>query len=743
MEHCVDMPSLYSKPRFGLRSKLTLSNMLMCAVITVVSLLATSYVNSGAAKTRADRRELLHRAHEVASLADSGFEESFAYVASSDASEKAAFLATREELRAHEAALELVPDLNPAEVTALRKARDGIATLGVASALLFEEFERTGTIRTNFHSYEDVIDSLAGDLEHLNTVIDERIVTENRDLARANEVALLGIGLAAIVAAILMSAAFGRRLVRPLESLHEAAVAFGRGELDFPISTSGDEIGQLGAALRNMAGDVRSLLLEIERKNASLQELIAERTRELAVEKLVLDNTGDGLLIVDFSGGLCGHRSMTLANWFGEPDNDPRVWEYLYVEQVERDAFFSAFQQLTEDTLPFAVNAHQMPQALQRNGRSYELQYRQVFEDGHFSRLLIVVRDVTAQVEASRLELIAREEHAIMRQLLGDSKGFFQCVADCKRLMHELLTPADLKAVKFNLHTLKGNSAGYGFQSVANQCHEIESAMIERSGPPTSAELSKLELLWQTRLDGIQDFTASIYKDESVEIAEAEYAWLVDALIRRREHDEILRFVAAWRWAHTREYLGRLRVLAERAAMRLSKLVEVDIEHNSLRLPPELTQVWPTLVHVVRNAVDHGVEEPDERQARGKQPRGHVRLVTRIENDTFTIEISDDGRGIDVDALALAAQRQGLPLRSASEIVDAVFAAGVSTKATVTELSGRGLGLAATREACEAAGGLISVHSRCGEGTTFECRFPLARLDGSARGPILPVAAPG
>jgi two-component system chemotaxis sensor kinase CheA len=144
------------------------------------------------------------------------------------------------------------------------------------------------------------------------------------------------------------------------------------------------------------------------------------------------------------------------------------------------------------------------------------------------------------------------------------------------------------------------------------------------------------------------------------------------------------------------------------------------------------------LTHMVRNALDHGIEAPAARQAKGKDPCGTVRLRAFREAGNIVIELGDDGAGLDRARVAERARERGL-LRGAegpgdAEIGRLIFEPGLSTAETVTDLSGRGVGMDVVRRNVEALRGSLAVTSREGEGTTFTIRLPLtlAIIDGFA-----------
>lgn len=135
------------------------------------------------------------------------------------------------------------------------------------------------------------------------------------------------------------------------------------------------------------------------------------------------------------------------------------------------------------------------------------------------------------------------------------------------------------------------------------------------------------------------------------------------------------------------------------------------------------------LVHMVRNAIDHGIETADERTARGKPARATLRLTARHAAGTVVIEIGDDGKGLDRDRILATARERGL-VTDGSTLSDAdvwrlIFEPGLSTSDAVTDLSGRGVGMDVVLQSVESLRGRIDIVSTAGEGTTFTIRLPL------------------
>jgi len=142
-------------------------------------------------------------------------------------------------------------------------------------------------------------------------------------------------------------------------------------------------------------------------------------------------------------------------------------------------------------------------------------------------------------------------------------------------------------------------------------------------------------------------------------------------------------------------------------------------------------------VHLLRNAVDHGIEAPDERLAVGKPRRATLRLAAAYERNTVVIEVRDDGRGMDLREIGTAAVERGIVTRAAlsdmdeSQILALICAPRFTMSSHVTEVSGRGVGMEAVKRQIELMRGSLEIESRLGEGAAFRLHLPsnLALLD--------------
>jgi two-component system chemotaxis sensor kinase CheA len=193
-------------------------------------------------------------------------------------------------------------------------------------------------------------------------------------------------------------------------------------------------------------------------------------------------------------------------------------------------------------------------------------------------------------------------------------------------------------------------------------------------------------------------------------------------------HARLESLVAALGQESFRERLERAAQQARELAERLEKpSLEVTVCAAPLRFHAERWRgFWSAFVHLVRNAIDHGIEPPAERKRLGKKEQGHLRFCLSEQPGSITLELSDDGRGIDWQALSRRAMGAGLPGETRADLVEALFHEGVTTRDVASETSGRGAGLAALRDACRVLDGEIEVESTPRVGTVFRLRFPSA-----------------
>jgi signal transduction histidine kinase len=367
------------------------------------------------------------------------------------------------------------------------------------------------------------------------------------------------------------------------------------------------------------------------------------------------------------------------------------------------------------------------------------------------------------------------------------------------QLEHEPEKVDNVHALLRELHTLKGAAAEVGLDLVREQVHDGESLLALMRDGRAAVEPSQLVDFFFRLLDSVRgildqaggrtDSTHAVIDDVAGEIAKllgqqaqtggavpdpdaatdleaaggggaplADIAKLRERLGAAAQDPEVLRLIESLdRQARQysqmavgfKEELDRLRLMplddifrrllrpVRDAARREEKRVHLKLHGGETRVDREVGEhLHGCLLHLVRNAVSHGIELPVVREAAGKSPVGTVRVSAQIEGEYLVLAVQDDGAGLDYEAILAQAAANGWvdPARrpSSEELARFIFQPGFSTRTGVDDLAGRGVGMDAVAREVERLGGRIDIESSQDEGTCFRLTLPLRSVAGGA-----------
>ena len=313
-----------------------------------------------------------------------------------------------------------------------------------------------------------------------------------------------------------------------------------------------------------------------------------------------------------------------------------------------------------------------------------------------------------------------------MTRIVRDPSGYRRFHAEATDLVGALeagLPPIEQARA---LHTLKGSAAVVGLSGLSSTCDAIEVAVAEE-GLFAGHHLRSLQTAWRNT-EAMASRYRSLFAEDRAEVTGDQLAELQRATAAGLPRADICAALRRWRMTPVGPTLPGLADHAAQVAQTLRRELDVEVRCDDVRLDAtQASALWGILSHVVRNAVDHGIEPVDERLRARKPRRGRLVLQATAEHEHVVLRIQDDGRGIDWAALRSRAERVGHPHATAADLVDAMFADGVSTRSEITAISGRGVGLASVKSACERLGIRIDVASRRGEGTEVTFSFASVR----------------
>lgn len=201
--------------------------------------------------------------------------------------------------------------------------------------------------------------------------------------------------------------------------------------------------------------------------------------------------------------------------------------------------------------------------------------------------------------------------------------------------------------------------------------------------------------------------------------------------------EEIRNGTLALRMVQIGETFARFRRVVRDTATELGKEIQLEIEGAETELDKSVVEkIGDPLMHLVRNAMDHGIETPDVRLENGKPPHGTLKLSAHHDSGHIVIQVDDDGKGLDGEKILAKARERGLvapnQVLSESDKLNLIFEPGFSTAEKITNLSGRGVGMDVVKKNIEALRGSVVLSSEVGSGTRIEIRLPLtlAIIDG-------------
>jgi histidine kinase len=481
----------------------------------------------------------------------------------------------------------------------------------------------------------------------------------------------------------------------------------------------------------------------------SLELKVFERTRELSAKTAevtaILNSLQQGVFTVDDQLRVGPSYSPHLEQLLGTRTiaNEESIELLFAGSTLGEDA-----REMARSALIFgfgvpvslaAINWAHLPKEFQRAAPSGEVQHLEidwspiVGEEGNVDKMLVVVRDVTGLRELRAAAARSARELDIIAEILERGVLEFRRFCDATRgAMREMSTllpstekpTRDLVELSFrHLHTAKGNARMLGLTRLVDIIHEAEESYVElRRRPETAVDPKSLLAGVERVLAGLAEYEAVANRKLGDVRSEAD-----------RRSTEALDAIATIICEVGRgnlsadDAVGRIDgALKRRSAIPLRDLVAEcarmlpSLARELGKTPPsvqcggatlELKPTWAkvmrdVLVHALRNALDHGIESPEQRTAAGKAVSGQISVLCSRAESRITVRIRDDGQGLRVEALRRAG---GNPQISDEELAQRVFVSGVSTADQSSRVSGRGVGLDAVQAFVRRQGGDVRI----------------------------------
>lgn len=448
---------------------------------------------------------------------------------------------------------------------------------------------------------------------------------------------------------------------------------------------------------------------ELARYSAGLEVEVASRTRDL---REILDNVTSGFLLVDRRGVALPGYTRSCHELFGtETIEDVPLATLLTADRNVRSTVEALVEQVFDDVFPEEVSLDMIPNRHVVAGRVVRIDARAIRDGaGAVARLLFTVNDISSLERAQR----EARENQMLIGILKQRESFRLFTIDVRELLatarDAASTEGGQKFVRRTVHTVKGNAASFDLVDLVALVHTTESnAIID------DADVAAIDGWMRTFLAR----HASVLELDYDAMTEDDVALSGTAGSRRNE-------VALER---ADRLIGPIHTYVAKLAERLEKGTDFGFSGGEILVdPPTVRPILQNLAHLLRNAIDHGLEPEWER---GDKPlRGRIDVAITDHPRDWTISVRDDGRGIDTDSVVAAAVKRGIltsaraSVMTETEKLDLIFADGVTTSEVETDVSGRGIGMAAILAAVRGRGGEVRVESKPGKGTRFDLVIP-------------------
>ncbi|RKZ49037.1 MAG: hypothetical protein DRR16_26220 [Candidatus Parabeggiatoa sp. nov. 3] len=600
-------------------------------------------------------------------------------------------------------------------------------------------------------------------------------VLENGNSERNQAIGiLLLLGIFSLALTYLIIWHLASTITHPIGLLVQSTKVISEGNYDVEVQReSDDEIGSL-------AEDFESMRVTIQKYTQHLQDLVDEKMQQV---NDILNNIDHGLFTINLDGSVNKEYSARANEILKVKDVASSSLEELLRLDSKQQKAFHLWMDLVEKR-----HQKQRWKKLARLAPIHELffgdhdaipeyvsiAYQKIYnKQNELAKLMILVTDETEKrLKEHQLEEQRKQHENEMNIVLGlantppeEISAFMEDSTErMKRIQQRIkeyseslskqqlsaneantMTETLINALYRDLHTIKGNSGSYGFKLLSELAHKTED-MLDKLRLP--AQTQKLAILAELVVDldnmneqigEIQQKIKLIFgKDENVTMriptshvkSITDLCMTLDKKQHTPEVQALIKKCIMLSWMPIETITRKYQKIVNRAARQQHKSMDFVLKPEHVFYPTDIfTDIDDALIHMIRNAADHGIEKPEVREELGKGI-GHITFEFAEQEGSRIITLSDDGKGIDTEKLVETCIRKGIvTLEETLKFNEQqkrtlIFAAGVSTSDEITELSGRGVGMDIVREKVKNLSGTISIDSKIGVGTTITLVLP-------------------
>lgn len=542
--------------------------------------------------------------------------------------------------------------------------------------------------------------------------------------------------------------AMGKRLERQLKKFlgsTEAPDLFGK------LSSSENiDCPQVKKALNGFS----KLIVEVDKTYEQLEDKLnmAVRNLELSSGELsnanrninsMLNSLGQGFLSFTEEGTCCPTYSRACEAMFGMIPAGKAVWDVLPLSDDDKQEFKNWIGLVYQDRLDFEEIETFAPKMCKTpGGQSLELGYKLIrHTDESLDRIVLIATDKTSEEEAKNLAHERSRYADRVVKLLTSKQHFSKFITYFREFVAEFQDVQELsmggrrEIFLRQVHTLKGSAGAFLMDEFQAMVHALEDRLLDSECDISAGEIRDETAAWEKHVDAFLVECEDIFEDgledshNRKQVEKDELNTFFADLVSRGQTDLAVEFYNRFMTEPVGQFVSHLDSMVADLAKRLNKPMRpLVVVGGDLRIEPQpFERVFANLVHVVRNSIDHGIEEPDARLVRGKPVEGSLAISFSMKDDSFIIRIQDDGGGIDSSRIIAKYKKMGQEIDENApyeEIIQKVFDDGFSTSEKATDISGRGVGMSSLLDEARQLGGDAWVESELGKYCRTTIRLP-------------------
>jgi len=505
---------------------------------------------------------------------------------------------------------------------------------------------------------------------------------------------------------------------------------------------------------------------QLEEYSKNLEQMVEARTQEVQranrMLSAIMNSLGQGFLTFDREGKCSNIFTRACEEILETNPSGQVIWDVLKLSGPDLAQMKKWIEIAFAETLPFDSIVELAPTRFAHSrGRFISLNYYSLRNDkSEITSIVLVATDETREREAEQALAKEKQYIAMVLKVLRNRDQFAQYLKAARVMIQSLKQMASQGEAEFDfgeafriLHTIEGESGLFSAQIVraaARNCQEVIEPIKRGNVSERESSFKRLiEKLAELELS-LDDFIREnreildvlrIGESRNVEVSVLKLLDFAKSLEDQKCPEPVLR---KFREDLLRQPLGtfvrHFDEVAQHVAQSENKMVKrIEFDCDRVKVSPGFYDgLFASMVHIFRNAVDHGIEPPQERVEKGKPELGTIRFFAEYYEPTPTkrwirIIIEDDGGGIDPKMLrARLANRQGakdLNGVSDNEVIQSIFLPGFSSRDEVGQFSGRGIGMDAVKVEVDRLGGKVRVESELGRGTKLIIELPDEPID--------------